>query len=45
MIQNIIVIAILAAAAFYLGKQFYDKFFAKKSNCDSCAVSKMMTDK
>lgn len=41
MIQGIIVILILAAATFYLGREFYLRFFSKETKCDGCAVGKM----
>lgn len=39
--QNIIVVLILSAATFYLGREFYKKFFNKETKCDGCAVGKM----
>jgi len=42
MMQNIIVILILSAAIFYLGREFYKRFFAKETKCDGCAVGKMV---
>lgn len=39
--QEIIVILILAAATFYLGREFYLRFFSKETKCDGCAVGKM----
>jgi len=39
--QEIIVIVILAAATFYLGREFYLRFFSKQTKCDGCAVGKM----
>ena len=41
MIQGIIVTIILVAATFYLGREFYLRFFAKQTKCDGCAVGKM----
>lgn len=40
--QNVIVILILSAAAIYLGREFYLRFFAKQTKCDGCAVGKMI---
>ena len=45
MIQKILAIAILGVAVLYLGKQFYVRFFSKKTNCDSCAVSQIKVEK
>ncbi len=41
--QLFLVIVTVTIAVFYLSKQFYDRFFAKKTKCDGCAVSKINT--
>ena len=37
--QNVLVIIAIAAAAFYLGRMFYKRFFAKEQSCEGCAFS------
>ena len=39
MIQTILVILIVSAAALYLGREAYLRFFSKKSKCEGCAFS------
>lgn len=39
--QVIIISVILGLAAFYLGREFYLRFFSKETKCDGCAVGKM----
>lgn len=39
--QIILVAITVVLALFYLGKQFYSRFFAKKSSCDGCAINKL----
>ena len=39
--QTILVIAILLAASIYLGRLFYQRFFAEETKCDGCAVGKL----
>ncbi len=39
--QKVIVVLILAAAAFYLGREFYKRFISKETKCDGCAVGKL----
>ena len=39
--QELIVIAIVGAAIFYLLREFFIRFFSKDTKCDGCAVGKM----
>lgn len=45
MMQTVLMIIAVSGAAFYLGREFYLRFYAKEAKCDGCAVNKMMTDK
>jgi hypothetical protein len=45
MMQTMLVIALLVLALAYLGWQFYQRFFAKKESCESCAMGKISEDK
>jgi len=38
MMQSILVIATIALALLYLGREGYKRFFKKDSACDSCAM-------
>lgn len=40
MIQEILVILVVIAALFFLGRKFYRHFFSKNNSCEGCAVSK-----
>jgi len=39
--QLFLVILTVSIAILYLSKQFYDRFFAKKTKCDGCAVNQI----
>ena len=41
MIQEILVILVVGASLYYLGKKFYSQFFSKKHKCMGCAVYKL----
>lgn len=42
--QEILVIAFVSVAVFFIGKLIYKQFFAKETKCESCAVGKMAND-
>lgn len=37
--QTVLVVLVIAAAGFYLGRMIYLRFFSKKTGCDGCALS------
>lgn len=40
LMQEVLVILIVAAAVFFIGKLLYKQFFTKESSCDSCGFAK-----
>jgi hypothetical protein len=38
--QTIFVIIAIGAACFFLGWQFYQRFFKKETKCDGCSMGK-----
>lgn len=42
--QEVLVILIVSAAVFFVGRLIYKQFFAKETKCESCAVGKMVQD-
>ena len=42
--KEVLVILVVAAAVFFVGRLLYRQFFAKETKCDSCAVGKMAND-
>lgn len=37
--QEALVILVVSAATFFVGRMLYKQFFAKETKCDSCAFS------
>ncbi len=42
--QEILVIACVSIAVFFVGKLIYKQFFAKETKCESCAIGKMTNE-
>ena len=40
--QEVLVILVVSAAVFFIGRLIYKQFFAKEVKCESCAVGKMV---
>jgi hypothetical protein len=40
LMQEVLVIAAVIAAVFFIGRMIYRQFFAQKSGCESCGLSK-----
>jgi|TARA_B110000879_G_C11095317_1_gene480805 hypothetical protein len=43
--QTVLVVLILVGALFYMGREFYKRFFAKEANCDGCAFNEKVEQK
>ena len=44
LMQEVLVILIVAAAVFFIGRMVYRQFFAKEAKCDSCGFAEAVED-
>ena len=45
LMQVFLVLLVLGGALFYMGREFYKRFFAKEANCDGCTFNEKVEQK